>query len=71
MGKSGKGFLRKWHLRSDLRMCKSRERVFQEEETTCANFLRSKHAFFVTEQLKESMGGLGNRIGDEAVIQPH
>lgn len=52
-------------------MCKSRERVFQEEETTCANFLRSKHAFFVTEQLKESMGGLGNRIGDEAVIQPH
>lgn len=77
MAKSENASLRRWHLKPDLWMCRTRERVFQVEATVCANFLRSEHDWFITEQVGSSWGrkageeGLGDKAGDGAVTQPH
>lgn len=47
MGKSEKAFLRRWHLKPDLWIRRTKERA-----AVCANFLRSEHAWFITEQLE-------------------
>lgn len=74
--KSGKAFLRRCRLRSDLGMCRRKERVLQIEAAACAKVLRSECTWFIAGAARELVGlesgrGLGDRVGDEGLCQPH